>query len=278
MTDLHGMDSADKMALRRRASEGEAAPAHETTHPLLRLQSQVGNAPIARLFAQREAQQDEEDEGAVHAKHDPGLAQRQGDDEEVQARHDGAAQRAADEEDSVQAKHENVGLAGGPVGPDTVQRIQAKRGSGSELDTGLRSSMEHSLGTSFADVRVHQDGESDTLNRRLTAKAFTTGSDIFLRSDVSRSDTHLMAHELTHVVQQRSMSGGGGGMSVGAAGDAKEHEADSVADAVHSAPAPTTPAPAQRQADEEAESSVQAEHDPALAQRAEEDEDKEQGT
>jgi hypothetical protein len=259
MTDLHGMDSADKMALRRQG-EAEAAPAHEITHPLLRLQSQVGNAPIARLFAQREAQEEEEDKGAVHAKHDPALAQRQADDEEeVQAKHD-----------------ETVGLAGGPVGPDTAQRIQAKRGGGSELDLGLRSSMEHSLGTSFADVRVHQDGEADTLNRRLTARAFTTGSDIFLRSDVSRSDTHLMAHELTHVVQQRSMSGGGG-MSVGAAGDAKEHEADSVADALHAAPAPTAPAPAQRQADEEAESAVQAEHDPALAQRAEEDDDKEQG-
>jgi hypothetical protein len=259
MTDfnMNGMDSADRMALRR-SSEAEAAPAHEVTHPLLRLQSQVGNAPIARLLAQREATDEEEDDkGAVHAKHDPALAQRQ----------------AKDEED-VQAKHDNeaVGLAGGPVGPDTAQRIQAKRGGGSELDSGLRGSMEHSLGTSFADVRVHQDSESDTLNRRLTAKAFTTGSDIFLRSDVSRSDTHLMAHELTHVVQQRSMSGGGG-MSVGAAGDAKEHEADSVADAVHSAPAPTPPAPAQRQADEEADSSVQAEHDPALAQRAGADEE-----
>jgi hypothetical protein len=261
MTDLHGLDSPEKMALRRRASEGEAVPSHETAHPLLRLQSQVGNAPIARLFAQREAQEDEEDKGAVHAKHDAALAQ-----------------RAADDQESVQAKHETVGLAGGPVGPDTAQRIQAKRGGGSTLDTGLRSTMEQSLGTSFADVRVHQDGESDTLNRRLTAKAFTTGSDIFLRSDVSRSDTHLMAHELTHVVQQRSMSSGGG-MTVGAAGDAKEHEADSVADAVLSAPARSTPAPAQRQADEDAESSVQAEHDAALAQRAEaeEDDDKEQG-
>jgi translation initiation factor 2 gamma subunit (eIF-2gamma) len=64
-----------------------------------------------------------------------------------------------------------------------------------------------------------------------------------------------MAHELTHVVQQRSMSGGGG-MSVGAAGDPHETHADSMADAVLSKSA----APAQ------------AKHD-MNAQRAEDDEE-----
>ncbi|MFN8507105.1 MAG: DUF4157 domain-containing protein [Dehalococcoidia bacterium] len=97
----------------------------------------------------------------------------------------------------------------------------------------MRATAEASLGTSFADVRVHRDAESDALNRAITAKAFTTGSDIFLREDQNPGDMNLMAHELTHVVQQR---GGGGGVSrmltVGAADDPFEREADSVADAV----------------------------------------------
>src|SRR5205807_1617322 len=101
-------------------------------------------------------------------------------------------------------------------------------------------------------------------NRRLTARAFTTGSDIFLRTDASPSDSRLMAHELTHVVQQRTMPGGSG-MRVGAADDAHEGHADSVADALSaSTPIPATAAPtAQRAAPEEEE--LQAMHD--LAQR-----------
>ena len=78
--------------------------------------------------------------------------------------------------------------------------------------------------------------ESDELNHAITAKAFTTGNDVFVRSDNwapgSSSTQRLMAHELTHVVQQQSMSGPGGGMSVGASDTAEEREADQVADHV----------------------------------------------
>jgi hypothetical protein len=132
--------------------------------------------------------------------------------------------------------------------------------------------MEAGFGTSFEDVRVHQDAQSDVLTRRLTAHAFTTGSDIFLRSDASPSDSHLIAHELTHVVQQRSMSGGGGGMNVGAAGDSHESEADATASAVLSkgaAPTPVGAGAAQRAADED---ELAAQHDPSLQREAEEDE------
>jgi uncharacterized membrane protein YdbT with pleckstrin-like domain len=124
----------------------------------------------------------------------------------------------------------------------------------------MRSNMESGFGTSFADVRVHQDAESDVLARRLTAHAFTTGSDIFLRSDASAADNRLIAHELTHVVQQRSM-GGASGMSVGAAGDAHEHQADATADAV-----------LQRAAAED-EDEVQASHDASLQREAAEDDE-----
>jgi hypothetical protein len=94
--------------------------------------------------------------------------------------------------------------------------------------------MEGAFGTSFEDVRVHTGETSDALNRQVTAKAFTTGNDIFLRSDSNPGDEKLVAHELTHVVQQRSMTGGSGGMQVGPAGSEHEQEADSVASEVMS--------------------------------------------
>ena len=191
-------------------------------------------------LAQREAEEEE-----LQMKHDPALAQREAEEEELQMKHDPAlAQREAEEEE-LQMKHDpQIGLEGGPVGDDTANRIESKRGSGATLNDGVRTKMEGATGEGFGDVRVHRDAESDALNRSMTAKAFTTGSDIFLRQDQSPGDERLLAHELTHVVQQRSMSGGGGGMNVGAADDHHETEADAVADAVLSGSA-------QRKRDEE---------------------------
>ncbi len=259
------IESGDhQSALKRKAEGGPQADSASPVHPLLTLQSQIGNAQVARLLAQRA----EEDE--VQGKHDRSV-QRAAEEDEVAAKHDPSVQRADD--DQAQAQHENVGIEGGPVGPDTAQRISSARGGGSTLDGGTRASMESGFGTSFADVRVHHDAESDVLNRRLTSHAFTTGSDIFLRSDSNPSDSRLMAHELTHVVQQRSM-GGGGGMSVGAAGDPHESHADAMAESVLSnsaAPAQAAPGAAQREAAPE-EEEVAAKHDLSL-QRAEEEEE-----
>jgi hypothetical protein len=66
--------------------------------------------------------------------------------------------------------------------------------------------MEGAFGADFANVRIHTGSTSKELNNRIQAKAFTTGSDIYFRDgapDVTRTaDQSLLAHELTHVVQQ----------------------------------------------------------------------------
>jgi len=147
-----------------------------------------------------------------------------------------------EEEGAVQAKHDGpMGAAGGPVPGPVAQRIEANRGGGSALDGGIRGRMEPALGHSLESVRVHVGAESDDLNHTLGAKAFTTGDDVFVRSDqyspTSSSGQELLAHELTHVAQQRTMSNSGP-MTVGPAGDPSEHEADSVARAVLDSPQP----------------------------------------
>jgi hypothetical protein len=109
--------------------------------------------------------------------------------------------------------------------------IENKRGSGQELDKGARLQMELAFGTSFKGVRVHTDQESDTLNRALGARAFTTGQDIFFRQGEydpgSMKGRALLAHELTHVVQQRGHLQGK--MAIGQPRDKYEQEADRVA-------------------------------------------------
>lgn len=136
----------------------------------------------------------------------------------------------------------------------TASRINAARGGGQALDGAVQTQMSQSMGTDFSGVRVHTGSEAHQLNEQLSAKAFTTGSDIFFRdgaySPSSSGGQELIAHELTHVVQQGSgaVGGSGGAMRVNAPGDRFEQEADSVAKNV--APAGGAPA-VQRQAPEE---------------------------
>src|SRR5947209_9567663 len=126
MSGFQSETGEHQAALRRKAESGAGADSASPVHPLLTLQSQIGNAQVARLLAQREA-----DDDTVSAKHDFSV-QREAEDDEVAAKHDTSVQRAEDDE-TVSAKHENVGIEGGPVGPDTAQRISSARGGGSSL-------------------------------------------------------------------------------------------------------------------------------------------------
>ena len=97
-------------------------------------------------------------------------------------------------------------LNGGQVGGELETTIQQARGGGQTLDRSMQSGMGNALGADFSGVRVHTDSTSDGLNRSLSARAFTTGQDIFFKSGEynpgSSAGQQLLAHELTHVVQQ----------------------------------------------------------------------------
>jgi len=127
----------------------------------------------------------------------------------------GSVQRQVDEEDleedeELQRKVSGAGYApvaeGADVGPDLESAIRGARGRGQPLSDRVRQPMERAFGADFGGVRVHTDGEADSLNRSIQARAFTTGQDIFLRQGEYRPGSsegqRLLAHELTHVVQQ----------------------------------------------------------------------------
>ncbi|MGE0059396.1 MAG: DUF4157 domain-containing protein [Dehalococcoidia bacterium] len=140
------------------------------------------------------------------------------------------------------------GDGSGPVDDDIARSIQAKRGTGASLDNATRADLEPALGSDFGDVRVHTDGEADALNRAVSAEAFTTGKDIFFRSGNynpgSADGRKLLAHELTHVVQQRSAPAQSD-LSVSSPSDSSELEASAVADSLDHAPA-ASPSPVAR--------------------------------
>jgi hypothetical protein len=124
-----------------------------------------------------------------------------------------------------------AGADGGEVSADLEQRIDRARGSGSPLDSGVRGGMEAAFGADFGGVCVHTGAEAHSLNRAVSARAFTTGSDVFFASGEYAPGTsagqELIAHELTHVVQQTG--GVQAKLAVGASDDLYEREADTIA-------------------------------------------------
>jgi hypothetical protein len=90
--------------------------------------------------------------------------------------------------------------------PDLEASIRAARGCGHPIRPRVRELMEQAFEADFSQVRIHTDAQSDQLNRSIQARAFTTGQDIFFRKGEynlnSMAGQELMAHELTHVVQQ----------------------------------------------------------------------------
>lgn len=99
-----------------------------------------------------------------------------------------------------------IGAAGGEVDQDFESRVRSARGGGAALPTEVGHQMQGAFGADFSGVRLHSDSRSHALNSRIRARAFTTGSDIFLGgaapSLATAAGAELLAHELTHVVQQ----------------------------------------------------------------------------
>ncbi|WP_411146121.1 DUF4157 domain-containing protein [Streptomyces sp. x-80] len=124
------------------------------------------------------------------------------------------------------------------VQPSSVQRVLASQGQ--PLQRALRDEMEARLGADFSDVRVHTDQAAQRSAAGIGARAYTSGNHIVVGRD--GGDKHTLAHELTHVVQQRtgpvSDTDTGDGLKVSDPSDRFEQEAEANAARAMSGPAP----------------------------------------
>lgn len=135
----------------------------------------------------------------------------------------GVVQLLAGEEEAASPVHDVVGSGGG-----------------TPLDAGTRSTMEAAFGQSFEDVRIHTDERASRSAEAVGANAYTVGSDVVFRSGQfdtsSATGQRTLAHELTHVVQQRSGPVDGteapGGIRLSDPGDRFERAAEASADQV----------------------------------------------
>lgn len=134
--------------------------------------------------------------------------------------------------------------------PAPVQRSAVHsvlRSSGSPLDDGTRADMESRLGADFSDVRVHNDSAARASAAEVGARAYTSGNHVVIGD--GGGDRHTLAHELTHVIQQRqgpvSGTDNGSGLRVSDPSDRFEREAEANARRALSGAAPAAQAAAQ---------------------------------
>ncbi|WP_199335810.1 DUF4157 domain-containing protein [Nostoc sp. FACHB-110] len=129
--------------------------------------------------------------------------QRHQEEDEVQMKPD--VQRHQEEDAAIQRQTANNN-GSFDAGNNLESRIRSHQSGGQPLDAGVRAFMEPRFGHSFAGVRVHTDGASVQMNQELHAQAFTNGQHIYFNegkySPGSDSGKELLAHELTHTIQQ----------------------------------------------------------------------------
>ncbi|MEV5947629.1 DUF4157 domain-containing protein [Streptomyces sp. NPDC051993] len=144
---------------------------------------------------------------------------------------------------AVQRDAHTHGPGCGHGGVEPVQRSavhEVLRSPGRPLDDSVRSDMEARLAADFSDVRVHSDAAAKASAAEVGARAYTSGSHVVIGE--GGGDRHTLAHELTHVIQQRqgSVAGtdNGSGLSVSDPSDRFEREAEANATRVMSGAAP----------------------------------------
>lgn len=112
-----------------------------------------------------------------------------------------AAQPKAEEEETLQKKG-NGNLASAK----TETSLKSSKGQGQLMDKSIRKEMEKGFGADFSNVKIHTDTVAENMSQELGAQAFTTGNDIYFNEGKYNPETkegkHLLAHELTHTIQQ----------------------------------------------------------------------------
>jgi len=223
---VHGIDfQVEPSADRHAVLLANAHSDKQRAHLVIQLQQSYGNAYVQRLLSSKAMQakltvnppddqyEREADRVAdVVAQTSVSEVQRQPEEEEeeepLQAKAISQIQRQLEEEEEEEIQTKAVGSQSLTVSEHLEAQIDEARGSGQPLDEQIRASLESQLGHDFSQVRIHTDAKADTLSRQLDAEAFTTGHHVFFKEGAYQPDSErgkgLIAHELTHVVQQEA--------------------------------------------------------------------------
>jgi len=141
-------------------------------------------------------------------------------------------QRQVEEEEEEELQAKELSSQTSEISPNLESRINATKGGGQPLPESDRAFFEPRFGYNFSQVRVHADAQSAETSHAINARAFTLGNDVAFGAGEYAPETvagkRLLAHELTHVVQQQG-SRVQRRLPVSQPGDRHEDEADRIA-------------------------------------------------
>jgi hypothetical protein len=141
--------------------------------------------PVQKMEEEEPIQQKEEEEPVQQKEEEEPLQQKEEEEEPVQAKSNGEAAKNA----SVETK------------------LKSSKGRGSKMKGSALTEMEHGFGADFSQINIHTGAEAQTMSEELGAQAFTSGNDVYFNQGkydpTTKEGKHLLAHELTHTIQQK---------------------------------------------------------------------------
>ncbi|WP_372756893.1 DUF4157 domain-containing protein [Mariniflexile sp.] len=142
-----------------------------------------------------------EEEVAVQKMEEEEALQTKEEEEAIQSKEEEEAVQMKEDEESIQTKFDDK-----PVKQPSIENNLKNSSTGSKMDDTIQSEMQQKFGTDFSHIKIHNDGASAAMCQELGAQAFTRGNNIYFNEGKynpnSAEGKRLLAHELTHTIQQ----------------------------------------------------------------------------
>lgn len=171
--------------------EVQQKPLASEISPLIQKAETLEEEPVQKMEEEEPVQKKEEEEVQQKEEEEPVQMM---EEEEVQQK----------EEEEVQAKSTN----NSNKSPSIEGKLRNGSG-GTKMDNQTKNEMESGFGADFSQVNIHNDNEAAQMSQDIGAQAFTHGNDVYFNKGKYNPDSkegkHLLAHELTHTVQQKGM-------------------------------------------------------------------------
>ena len=202
------MQEQEEESVQKVENEEESAQLKEQEEEPVQMKEEEEESIQTKEQEEESVQMKEEEEEPVQMKEE--------EEESVQTKEqeEGSLQMQEQEEESVQMKEndeeliQQKGTDKSPSNPHLGKKLKSSSGKGSPLPEKTRLEMEQAFGLDFSKVRIHTDQKAIEMCKSLGAQAFTNGINIYFNTGKFNPDSSqgkkLLAHELTHVVQQKN--------------------------------------------------------------------------
>ena len=214
-------EEAVQARIQRQTREEEPALQTQSKEEEIQAKSQEEEVQLQAEEEELQAKSEEEEvqmqgEEELKAKSEEEEVQMQAEEEELQAKSEEEEVQMQSQEE-IQSKEEEEPAVqtktnGKPKANTKLSnQIKQSSGGGKALNPKTKRQMEGAFGVDFSKVSIHTNSKAVQMNKELHAHAFTHGNDIYFNNGKYQPETtagqHLLAHELTHVVQQSKKQG-----------------------------------------------------------------------